>query len=131
MIPRFKKSWAVIITGCVFGWVGGIYLKRQKTISLDETTAAIAERIPNFSEWVRASLLAHDEEDQNKPVLKHWLVCNLHPEAHTHMSFNYRRIWDYDGHVCVSCVKDFKLGQSMSGMGTYAAHTTIAEDEDQ
>ena len=130
MIPRCQNSGAVIITGCVFGWIGGIYLKRQKTISLDETTAAIAEQIPNFSEWVRASLLAFEEEDEHKPVLKHWLVCNLHPEAHTHMSFNYRRIWDYDGHVCESCVKNFKLGQSIGKLGHYAAHTTIAEGDE-
>lgn len=105
-------------------------MKRQKTISLDETTAAIAERIPNFSEWVRASLLAFEEEDEVRPVLKHWLKCSLYPEAHTHMSFNYERVWKWDGHPCEACMNSYKLGQEYK-IGTYAAHTTIAEDEDQ
>ena len=46
-------------------------MKIQKTISLDENTATIAERIPNFSEWVWASLLAYDEGGSDRPVLKH------------------------------------------------------------
>ena len=32
---------------------------RQKTISLDEKTAIIAGRIPNFSAWVRFHLMRH------------------------------------------------------------------------
>ena len=105
-------------------------MKRQKTISLDENTALIAERIPNFSEWVRASLLAFDEEDQNKPVLKHWLKCNLYPEAHTHMSFNYDRVWKFNGHSCEACMRSYKLGEEHQ-IGTYSASTTIAEDDVQ
>ncbi len=129
MIPRFKKSRAVIITGCVLGWIGGIYLKRQKTISLDETTAAIAERIPNFSQFVRATLLAYDEEGSDRPVLKHWLHCDVGGQAHTHSSFNYDRIWRFNGHSCETCMRAYKLGQE-NKIGTYAASTTIVEDED-
>lgn len=102
-------------------------MKIQKTISLDENTATIAERIPNFSEWVRASLLAFDE-DQTRPVLKHWLHCDLYPEAHTHQSYNYDRIWKYNGHSCETCMRAYKLGQE-NKIGTYTAYTTI-EDED-
>lgn len=32
---------------------------RQKTISLDEKTAIIAGRMPNFSAWVRNQLIQH------------------------------------------------------------------------
>ncbi len=32
---------------------------RQKTISLDEKTAIIAGRMPNFSGWVRQKLIEH------------------------------------------------------------------------
>jgi hypothetical protein len=32
---------------------------RQKTISLDEKTAIIAGRMPNFSGWVRLKLIEH------------------------------------------------------------------------
>lgn len=105
-------------------------MKRQKTISLDETTAEIAERIPNFSEFVRATLLAFDEEDEVRPVLKHWLKCSLYPEAHTHMSFNYDRIWKFNGHSCEACMRSYKLGQEHK-IGTYAASTTISEGDDQ
>lgn len=31
----------------------------NKTISLDEDTAKIADRLPNFSRWVRQQLLKH------------------------------------------------------------------------
>lgn len=34
----------------------------NKTISLDEKTAIIAGRIPNFSQWVRHKLLEHARE---------------------------------------------------------------------
>lgn len=104
-------------------------MKIQKTISLDENTATIAERIPNFSEWVRASLLAFDENENQKPVLKHWLICDLYPEAHTHQSYNYDRIWTYNGHSCEACMRSYKLGQEHD-IGTYTASTTIVEDED-
>lgn len=128
MIPRFKKSRAVIITGCVFGWVGGLNLKIQKTISLDENTAIIAERIPNFSEWVRASLLAYDEGTSERPILKHWLHCDLYPEAHTHQSYNYDRMWKFNGRPCDACMRAYKLGQEHK-IGTLRASTTIVEDE--
>ncbi len=104
-------------------------MKIQKTISLDENTATIAERIPNFSEWVRASLLAYDENENQKPVLKHWLHCDLYPEEHTHQSYNYDRIWNYNGHSCESCMRSYKLGQE-NKIGTYTASTTIVEDEE-
>ncbi len=129
MIPRSQNFGAVIITGCVFGWVGGLKLKIQKTISLDENTATIAERIPNFSEWVRASLLAFDEEKNTRPVLKHWLHCDLFPHAHTHQSFNYDRIWPYNNQVCETCMQAYKLGQE-NKIGHYTASTTIVGDEE-
>lgn len=34
----------------------------NKTISLDERTAIIAGRIPNFSNWVRLKLIEHARE---------------------------------------------------------------------
>jgi hypothetical protein len=37
-------------------------MKVQRTISLDERTASIAGSMNNLSEFVRARLLAHDEE---------------------------------------------------------------------
>ena len=37
---------------------------RQKMITLCDETWALAQAIPNFSEWVRARLLEHDEERQ-------------------------------------------------------------------
>ncbi len=105
-------------------------MKIQKTISLDENTATIAERIPNFSEWVRASLLAYDEEGSDRPVLKHWLHCDVGGQAHTRSSFNYDRVWRYNRHSCETCMNEYKLGQS-GAIGTYSASTTIVEDDEQ
>ncbi len=104
-------------------------MKIQKTISLDENTAIIAEKIPNFSEWVRASLLAFDEESSERPVLKHWLHCDVGGQAHTRSSFNYDRIWRYNRYSCEMCMNDYKLGQT-GAIGTYSASTTIVEEED-
>lgn len=39
-----------------------------KTISLDATTAAIAENIPNFSQWVRMQLLMLHVLDGGEPI---------------------------------------------------------------
>ena len=105
-------------------------MKIQKTISLDENTATIAEQIPNFSEWVRASLLAFDEDSSEAPVLKHWLHCDLYPEAHTRQSYNHERVWRFHGSLCEACMNEYKLGQA-DKIGTYTASTTIVEDDDQ
>lgn len=37
-------------------------MTRPRTISLDEKTAIIARRIPNFSQWVRRKLIEHARE---------------------------------------------------------------------
>lgn len=43
----------------------------NKTISLDEQTAIIADRLPNFSAFVRSALLKHARMDAKKKPLKH------------------------------------------------------------
>ena len=105
-------------------------MKIQKTISLDEITAEIADRIPNLSEYVRATLLAFDEDEMNKPVLKHWLHCDLYPQAHTRQSYNHERVWKFHGSLCEACMNEYKLGQA-DKIGTYTASTSIVEDEVQ
>ena len=42
--------------------------REVKTISLDSTTAKIAENIPNFSEWVRTQLLMMHVLDGGEPI---------------------------------------------------------------
>lgn len=40
-------------------------MSRNRTISLDEDTAKIAERMPNFSRFVRQCLLQHAAHGEN------------------------------------------------------------------
>ena len=42
--------------------------REVKTISLDATTAEIAENIPNFSQWVRMQLLMHHILEGGEPI---------------------------------------------------------------
>jgi hypothetical protein len=100
-------------------------MKIQKTISLDETTAQIAETIPNFSEWVRARLLDREEKESK---VKHWLQCDLNTE-HLWMSFNYDRIWSKHGSMCTACMKQARWDVNLP-MGTLGAYTTT-EDVDE
>ena len=48
----------------------------NKTISLDAQTAMIAERLPNFSQFVRLSLIKHARKEEKKAGLNH-----IAPEA--------------------------------------------------
>lgn len=43
----------------------------NKTISLDAQTAMIAERLPNFSQFVRQSLIKHARIEKKKAGLQH------------------------------------------------------------
>jgi len=49
----------------------------NKTISLDAQTAMIAERLPNFSQFVRNSLIKHARMEKKKAGLGHQAI----PEA--------------------------------------------------
>jgi len=44
----------------------------NKTISLDAQTALIAERLPNFSQFVRQSLIKHARMEKKKQGLVHY-----------------------------------------------------------
>jgi len=44
----------------------------NKTISLDAQTALIAERLPNFSQFVRNSLRKHAKMEKKKEGLVHY-----------------------------------------------------------
>jgi hypothetical protein len=101
-------------------------LKKQKTISLDEKTAAIAETIPNFSEWVRANLLRWDENDEDEPVYKYWMKCDKNPE-HVWMTFSRDRYAKYDGHSCIACLRDLSWGDKE---GKVWLSKTVVENED-
>ena len=106
-------------------------MKKQKTISLDEKTAEIAETIPNFSEWVRANLLRWDENHERKPTLKHWLTCDVDP-SHVWMSYTYERYAHMDGRDCIACLKSHTFEDIRNGKqtGTLGFHSTIVgEDE--
>lgn len=45
-------------------------MKIQKMISLDNETAGIAARIPNFSSWVRNQLRSHRNKSENDDSAK-------------------------------------------------------------
>lgn len=45
-------------------------MKIQKMISLDNETASIAARIPNFSGWVRNQLRSHRNKSENDDSAK-------------------------------------------------------------
>ena len=50
---------------------------RKKLVVLDEETYELAQKKPNFSEWVRSMLLLHDErrKEQDEIAFKIWMVC--------------------------------------------------------
>ena len=100
-------------------------MKKQKTISLDGKTAAIAETIPNFSEWVRANLLRWDENEIDEPVYKYWLKCDKNDE-HVWISYTERYV-RYDGQDCIACMRKHKWGETV---GTVWISKTVIEDED-
>jgi predicted transcriptional regulator len=45
---------------------------RQKLITLDPTSFEIAQRMPNFSDWVRKQLRSHRDIDQLTLELDSW-----------------------------------------------------------
>jgi len=55
---------------------------RQKMITLCEETWALAQAIPNFSEWVRARLLETDErrKEMDDVAFKQWKETGKWPE---------------------------------------------------
>ena len=68
----------------------------QKTISLDEKTAIIASRMPNFSRWVRQRLIEH---------------ALRAPEFHTtiqeyHIAPHEARVWGENSDKCNARHKD-------------------------
>jgi hypothetical protein len=48
-------------------------MRHQKMISLDGETLKIAEKLENFSGWVRAQLIKYDEKIN--PRIKHSYAC--------------------------------------------------------
>ena len=68
-------------------------MKVQRTISLDQRTAAIAGSMTNLSEFVRARLLAHDEEviDEFAEVLANLSSRRLFAIAHHRLGELARR----------------------------------------
>ena len=68
-------------------------MKVQRTISLDERTAEIAGSMNNLSEFVRARLLAHDEEVINEftEVLANVSTSRLLAICHTRLGELARR----------------------------------------
>lgn len=46
-------------------------MSRNRTISLDDDTAKIADRLPNFSRFVRQCLLQHAAHAENSPRDRH------------------------------------------------------------
>lgn len=81
---------------------------RQKTISLDEKTAIIAGRMPNFSKWVRLQLISHARSAKQASV-------EQFNTMHTHTAPTEARVWGpmndkcnprhKDG-VCENCYPD-------------------------
>ena len=66
-------------------------MARNKTISLDEHTAAIADRLPNFSRFVRQCLIKHAAEASEKDTVG-FAVSHIAPvEA---------RVWGEDRDKC-------------------------------
>ena len=67
---------------------------RQKTISLDEKTAIIAGRMPNFSGWVRHQLL------------KHAMSATLDHPSQVHVAPESARMWGEGNNKCNPRHKD-------------------------
>jgi len=65
----------------------GYYMGVNKTISLDAQTALIAERLPNFSGFVRNQLRKYAREEKKKAAFAHVAA----PEA---------RIWGDQANKC-------------------------------
>jgi hypothetical protein len=59
-------------------------MKHQKTISLDEETAMIAARLPNFSRFVRQCLQKHAAQATNPTMPR---------EQFAHIAPDSARIW--------------------------------------
>jgi len=55
---------------------------RQKVITLCDETWKMAQEKPNFSEWVRAQLLANDErrKEQDRIAQAYWKKHGTWPE---------------------------------------------------
>ena len=55
---------------------------RKKLVVLDEETYELAQKKPNFSEWVRSMLLLHDErrKEQDEIAFKIWKETGEWPE---------------------------------------------------
>jgi len=68
MLMGYCKTYSYILTYTTSAWDG--LMKHQKTISLDEDTAKIAARLPNFSRFVRQCLVRHASEAVNHGDLK-------------------------------------------------------------
>jgi len=62
-------------------------MAKNKTISLDEDTAKIADRLPNFSRFVRQCLLKHAREATN---LESWPKSG---QKIRHVAPDEARIW--------------------------------------
>ena len=63
----------------------------NKTISLDERTALIASRMPNFSRWVRRQLLEHARSADND---------NSHELIENHVAPKSARVWGPQNNRC-------------------------------
>jgi len=52
----------------------GLVMAITKTITIDEKTALIASKIPNFSRWVRQQLLKHGRAEKD---VKHTVPAHM------------------------------------------------------
>jgi hypothetical protein len=75
---------------------------RQKTISLDEKTAIIAGRMPNFSGWVRLKLIEHARGATSEETLVHYAPSTARVWSETKDKCNPR----HKKGVCPTCYPD-------------------------
>lgn len=73
----------------------------NKTISLDEKTAVIASRMPNFSEWVRNQVLEYARSAKYSGFDRDMEEIGL-----SHMAPEAARIWGPYGDACNPRHKD-------------------------
>jgi hypothetical protein len=71
-------------------WHERVQMKVQKMVSLDEVTAKIAQRMSNFSQWVRIGLRQYElQEDLASETMRrmrwakaaHMLAATIHEKA--------------------------------------------------
>jgi len=78
------------IPECFLEWHERVQMKVQKMVSLDEVTAKIAQRMSNFSQWVRIGLRQYElQEDLASETMRrmrwakaaHTLAALIHEKA--------------------------------------------------